>query len=724
MGTHLVHALVYLLLATVSSSAANNTAREAKKYRLAIVTGSGDWSIPVQRGWYDECQRLNDSCQHYKDLHLETDDFNLTDVYDDDDKHMCITILKHLIREGDFDAIAAKCPYRQGMPPIFEEAKAKGIPIAVFSGPHEGLGPYNTYVGRSEEDMGRTVARLLKKLRPEGGTYLATYNDGTSAARFHGFKEEVEKDNNRDDRPHWTETPINYTVLFPGDQASPLPYTGPYPGWDPNGYRGITRLGYDGIPWFMEKFAEVNPTAIIFLYQFPMRHHNYTDIVDNYRHKKITYIGVDGTADNLHYIAEEYVDGLVGEQTYEMGRICAKTLHRILTEGPDSVPAKVLTKLISYNLEPDELPDLVDDKSLLGDLKYIGLVYFGIVAVGVVACIIWILVNRKSTVVKASQPYFLVVTAAGVLVLGSTLIPLSFDDNGEDVAESYAKGVCMSIPWLGFSGFSMTFSAMFAKTWRVNQFFNAKNAMVRRIRVRERDVLIPLLVIFTSNTIVLSCWTMIDPLIYVRTYSDGTDLWNREIASIGKCISKNGSWPYLIPLALINLTVIGIACWQAYEARDICSEFAETKYIAMTVFSLTQSFITGLPIVAVTTDDPETFYLVSTLLVFGVCLVVLSLIFIPKVQMQRHYGKMSEADQRKAMIVSVRVSSGMSAMGPGLGSLAFSATQSIPNEADTRERLEGVYEVRAAVLPNASTNDSDQLVAKRVELQMVSSYAE
>mmetsp|Transcript_38979 Transcript_38979/g.94249 ORF Transcript_38979/g.94249 Transcript_38979/m.94249 type:complete len:675 (+) Transcript_38979:2169-4193(+) len=618
MSTSFLPTLVFLLLAAVGYSAENNTTQEAKKYRLAIITGSGEWSIPVQSGWYDECQRLDVSCRHYKDLHLETDDFNLTDAYDVGDKHYCLTILKHLIREGNFDAIAARCPYRQDMPPIFEEAKEKGIPIAVFSGPHEGLGPYNTYVGTSHEHMGRTVARLLKQLRPEGGTYLATYNDGTSAARFHGFKEEIEKDNNRNDKPHWTEAPINYTELFPGEQASPLPYIGPYPGWDPNGYRGITRMGYDGIPWFLEKFAEANPTAIVFLYQYPMRHHNYTDIVEKYRYKKISYIGVDGTADSLNFMAENYVDGLVGEQTHLMGVMCARTLYKILTEGADSVPVEVPTKLINYNLVPDELPELVVDQSLLGDLKYIGLVCFGIVAVGVLACIVWILANRNSIVVKASQPYFLVLTAVGVLVLGSTLIPLSFDDNGEGITESYAKGICMSIPWLGFSGFSMTFSAMFAKTWRVNQFFNAKNAMARRIRVKERDVLIPLLVIFTLNTIVLICWTLIDPLMYVRTFSDGTDLWNREIASIGRCLSEDGSLPYLVSLGLINFVVLGIACWQAYEARDISSEFAEAKYIATTVFSLAQGFITGLPIVAVTTDHPETFYLVLTFLVFGV----------------------------------------------------------------------------------------------------------
>ena len=109
----------------------------------------------------------------------------------------------------------------------------------------------------------------------------------------------------------------------------------------------------------------------------------------------------------------------------------------------------------------------------------------------------------------------------------------------------------------------------------------------------------------------------------------------------------------------VNFVVLAVACWQAYEARDIKSEFAEAKYIAMAVFSLTQGFLTGLPIVVVARENPETFYLILTVLVFGVSLVVLSLIFIPKVLMQQRYGKLSVKEQRKKMLVSVRLSAGM-----------------------------------------------------------------
>jgi hypothetical protein len=71
-----------------------------------------------------------------------------------------------------------------------------------------------------------------------------------------------------------------------------------------------------------------------------------------------------------------------------------------------------------------------------------------------------------------------------------------------------------------------------------------------------------------------------------------------------------------------------------------------------------QAFLTGIPVVAVVKDIPEAFYLILTFLLFAVCMAVLLLIFLPKVLVQRTYGKMTPTEQRKAMSVSVELSAG------------------------------------------------------------------
>jgi type II secretory pathway pseudopilin PulG len=102
--------------------------------------------------------------------------------------------------------------------------------------------------------------------------------------------------------------------------------------------------------------------------------------------------------------------------------------------------------------------------------------------------------------------------------------------------------------------------------------------------------------------------------------------------------------------------VVVIACWQAFQARDIKSEFSEAKYIGLAVFSMSQAFVTGIPIVTVVRDIPEAFYLVLTFLIFILCMIILLLIFLPKVFMDIAYAGLSEADQRKMMAASVQQS--------------------------------------------------------------------
>ena len=102
--------------------------------------------------------------------------------------------------------------------------------------------------------------------------------------------------------------------------------------------------------------------------------------------------------------------------------------------------------------------------------------------------------------------------------------------------------------------------------------------------------------------------------------------------------------------------MLAIASWQAFQSRAITSEFSEGVYIGLAVFSMAQAFLTGIPIVAVVREIPQAFYLVLTFLLFFLCMVILLLIFLPKVFMQRAYATLSPADQRKMMASSVRQS--------------------------------------------------------------------
>jgi len=581
--------------------------------------------------------------------------------------HQCVWEIRRLLNEHkqgliNVGGISVKCTYAD--PDVFAEAEELGVPLFLLGlnkpdperVPSEAefvQGPQPTgFIGTDQAFLGRTMARLLKQLRPGGGKY-AFVMDWFSQGMFRrsaGFVEEMERDHHLEGRAQWHQIPD-----YPFDTATANFDDCPYVECMMNGLSDPVN-------------GPEQLDAIIFLFQSPLRtESNYTQWVDQLD-RNITLIAMDAV-DYLEYLTTGYVDGLVGQITYEMGTRSAEVLSQVSARGiadSDNADGVVLpanlqfeSRLVAYNLIPlelDKVHPIQLDQNLLEGLSIVGFVCFGVVVVSVALCLLWTIWFRSNRVVIAAQPLFLFVLLAGIVLLSSSMVPLSFDDKGDptSMSKTRAVGICMSVPWLAFSGFAVIFSALFSKTWRVNRLFQRGNPMVRK-KVSAADVLGPFVVIFTANVVVLLCWTLIDPLEYTRLPGDGTDFWNREIESYGSCRSNEKALPFLIPLAFINFSVLSISCWQAFEARGLESEFAESRYIGMAVGVLFQAFLTVFPVVGVVgKEDPRASYLVLVLGIFVVAESVLLLIFVPKMHLGRQYARMSEQEQRKSMSILIR----------------------------------------------------------------------
>jgi len=627
---------------------------------LPLDEGGSDFYQDASTGWRQRCAELKVQCQCRPIINANK--FNPPQADDNIFQGMSEAVwevrrllAEHLNGTINVGGISAKLSYQD--PAVFDEARALGVPIFLMgvNKPYAGEPEYEFsqptgFIGTDQAGVGRTMARLLAKLRPDGGTYGFVMNwrsPGMGRTR-HGFNGKMFKDNERE-RPQWSE--VDY----------------PFNTTDGTGFGKC-----DYMTCMMELLANpatgTNPNAIVILFQSPIRHPNYTTWVDTYRSRNIALLAIDAL-DYLEYLSTGYVDGLVGQITFEMGKTSADVLSEVAAKGIGGPEGVILppethlfaTRLVSYNLIPLELdvlypPEL--DLNLLSEpsnLSIVGYVCFGVVTLSASVCFVWTVYFRSAVVVRAAQPFFLFVLLGGTVVLSSTLIPLSFDDDGDpdSISDTFAVGICMSVPWLASIGFTVIFSALFSKAWRVNKLFHSPHA---RVRVSTLDVLAPFAVSLTCNLVVLICWTVIDPLTYVRRVGEGTDFWNRDIEFYGACRSDNAV-VFLCPLAVINFSVVGIACWQAFTGRHIESEFAESKFIALSVASLFQAFLTGFPILVIVKDDPRAFYLVMILTILVLSEVILLLIFLPKMYLAYQYAGMSETDQRIAISAGIRLSS-------------------------------------------------------------------
>jgi len=232
----------------------------------------------------------------------------------------------------------------------------------------------------------------------------------------------------------------------------------------------------------------------------------------------------------------------------------------------------------------------------------------------------WTYYNRDREMVRISQPVFLGLMCFGTFLMASSICFLGWQEPWR-----HLDFACMAGPWLLTIGFSTSFSALFAKTWRINRLFRSSVVMLRT-HVHAKDVLMPTLFVTVTNVIILTIWTAVSPLHWVRR-DDYTqvDAFGRPGESRGSCRGANdGFW---IVLVTFNFVMVVFANYQSFLARNIPSDFNESLYITLSMASLLECFLIGIPLLILdflTWNDPSAdFVLKSVLIAFGCASILL-----------------------------------------------------------------------------------------------------
>jgi hypothetical protein len=162
----------------------------------------------------------------------------------------------------------------------------------------------------------------------------------------------------------------------------------------------------------------------------------------------------------------------------------------------------------------------------------------------------------------------------------------------------------------------------------------------------------PYVVMMGMNLLALSCWTAIAPLTYKRYDAVGTDDWNRVISTYGICTSESESkttedfWPFLGVILAINISLLGIANVQAYQARSIQTEYSESRYIFVIMTSMMQMFALAVPCISLLSKQPRPYFIVMVIVILCVSAAVLGFMFLPKILHTRSW-MIEQAEKEK-----------------------------------------------------------------------------
>ena len=553
------------------------------------------------------------------------------------------------------DGLAVSAVNASALASVFREAQERyDIPVVTFDSDASDT-VRRSYIGTDNYFFGRQLAKALARLEPNPDQpkqfAIVSSTDPNIAERERGVRDVLMREGG------WSEVASS-----------------------PSDMRANSTLVVEQ----MFAFAQQHPalTAIVPVMGAGMRapDNYWNDFVKAY--PNVLLVVGDAMANQLELLDRQFCQGLVGQLPYEMGALSIETLYGLHQDPLLEVDPFIGTNILEHLLIPLTLPEATVDHNLVGQLRFVGYTLFALVAIMAVVFSTWAFVHRNFRVVQMAQPNALLQVALGVLVMSTAVIPMGLDGNFDirhqrnevnDDANwakdetlykrdhTRAVAICMSPIWLLAIGFSICFSSLAYKIYRVTKLFD-QGSQMRRVQARERDALVPLLGLLIINCTILTIWTVLDPLHLVQMNHEGLDGWGRPVSTYSTCEADSSSLPYVLPLCIVNGGLLVVANWVAYKARGISEEFAESKYVFLAMASILQAVLSGIPILLVvySQKSPQALYMGSVFMIFIMCSAILLLMFVPKIVLFYEFKHQDETVQRARIAQSIRQSTNRS----------------------------------------------------------------
>ena len=272
---------------------------------------------------------------------------------------------------------------------------------------------------------------------------------------------------------------------------------------------------------------------------------------------------------------------------------------------------------------------------------------------------VWTLYYRGQGVVMSSQPVFLLLVVIGCFIMSISILPTAVEETyryeqdhltgqltdtpSQDIDR--VDAACMAFPWLFNLGFIVTFSALFAKIWRVCRILRRSSGWQRTV-VLAKDVAGVMVAFTLVQFILLLAWQLVDPLRWQRQVLQ-SNARGYPLASVGSCTSDK-ALSFVIPLSAYNFGCLLYALYLCYRTRNFSSELNEAKWITASIVSIFQILLLAVPVLIIAWEDTNAFYFVRASVITLMSMGVTCFIFVPKfVQFHFHQSTTTARHDRR-----------------------------------------------------------------------------
>uniref|UniRef100_A0A4W5KE81 Gamma-aminobutyric acid type B receptor subunit 2 n=1 Tax=Hucho hucho TaxID=62062 RepID=A0A4W5KE81_9TELE len=238
--------------------------------------------------------------------------------------------------------------------------------------------------------------------------------------------------------------------------------------------------------------------------------------------------------------------------------------------------------------------------------------------------------HHNHWVMKKSSPSMNYLIILGTMLACTSVFLYGLD--GSLVTDKVFVMLCPIRTWILSVGYTTTFGALFAKTWRVWTIVKKKEIIEKIIKDDQLWIIVGGMLLI--DLCLLTCWQMVDPLRRtVEEFSLETDPGGEDVNTrhfLEHCESTNMTKWLAIVYGYKGLLMF-LGCFLALRTRHAHVHLHDdSKYIRMSVYHVTVMSIIGASGCFLTQYNPNVQLFIMALVVISCCTCTLCLVFLPK----------------------------------------------------------------------------------------------
>nr|AAK13421.1 metabotropic GABA-B receptor subtype 2 [Drosophila melanogaster] len=260
--------------------------------------------------------------------------------------------------------------------------------------------------------------------------------------------------------------------------------------------------------------------------------------------------------------------------------------------------------------------------------------------IGVIIATVFLAFNikyRNQRYIKMSSPHLNNLIIVGCMITYLSIIFLGLDTTLSSVAAF--PYICTARAWILMAGFSLSFGAMFSKTWRVHSIFT--DLKLNKKVIKDYQLFMVVGVLLAIDIAIITTWQIADP--FYRETKQLEPLHHENIDDVlvipenEYCQSEHMTIFVSIIYAYKGLLLV-FGAFLAWETRHVSiPALNDSKHIGFSVYNVFITCLAGAAISLVLSDRKDLVFVLLSFFIIFCTTATLCLVFVPKlVELKRN----------------------------------------------------------------------------------------